>query len=181
MRRTLVATTALVLASLPAPALALCARPPSIARAVEDTSNVFVGTVTGTSSQGRWATVEVVDVWKGDPSAEVEVRGGPADPPGPMMAASSVDRTYRDGETYLFLPYAGSGEVFHDDICSGTRIYEESLDRLRPPGAHEPPRAGGSPPRRGAEPPGPWWIAAAAVGAAAVVLRWRRRAGDRSA
>ncbi|HYP24963.1 MAG TPA: hypothetical protein VEV43_15455, partial [Actinomycetota bacterium] len=121
------------------PASALCAEPPSLGRAIAETSVVFAGTVTDTSSEGRWATVAVSDVWKGDVAAEVEVRGGPEDPPGPISASSSVERTYRRGETYLVLPYAGSGEVFSDNACSGTTVYREGLARLRPAGAHAPP------------------------------------------
>lgn len=165
------------------PASALCAEPPSLGRAIAETSVVFAGTVTDTSSEGRWATVAVSDVWKGDVAAEVEVRGGPEDPPGPISASSSVERTYRRGETYLFLPYAGSGEVFSDNACSGTTVYRDGLARLRPPGAHAPPEAPEEPssPRTPADPDGgeavSWWVpAVAAAAVAGSALAWRRRA-----
>lgn len=156
--------------------------PPSLGRAIAESSVVFAGTVIDTSSEGRWATVEVSDVWKGDVAAEVEVRGGPEDPPGPISASSSVERTYRRGETYLFLPYAGSGEVFSDNSCSRTSVYREGLARLRPPGAHAPAGAPEEPssPRTPADPSAgetsSWWIAAlAAASVTGATLAWRRR------
>lgn len=165
----------LVLAVLGGPAAASCAAPPPLPEAIDDARTVFVGTVTDTSNDDRWATVAVSDVWKGDVAGVVEVRGGPADPPGPMEAASSVDRAFRDGATYLFVPSGGDGEVFHDDACSSTTRYGERFDHLRPDDAATPGPFDAAP-RRAARTSVPlWWGVAAIAGAAAVVLLLRRR------
>jgi hypothetical protein len=151
-------------------------------RALADASAAFVGTVTATSNGDRWATVAVSDVWKGDVDAEVEVRGGPEDPPGPLNASSSVERTFDEGQTYLFLPFGGRGDVFHDNACSRTTVYRDSLERLRPPGAEPPepeaPPAPPEPPREGTSVA--WWGAAAALAAVAGTWAWRKRVGPTS-
>lgn len=103
------------------------------------------------------------------------MRGGPEDPPGPLNASSSVERTFDEGQTYLFLPSRGRGDVFHDNVCSSTTVYRQALERLRPPGAHPPdvPPEPPEPPREGVS--GVWWGAAAAVAAVAGAAAWRRR------
>jgi hypothetical protein len=123
---------AVLVAALAGPARASCAGVPPVRRAVREARTAFVGTVTETTNSGRWATVEVAEVWKGDAEPLVEVRGGPKDPPGPMNVASSTDRHFREGKTYLFLPQAVSERVFRDDICTATTGYREGLERFRP-------------------------------------------------
>lgn len=171
MRRT---TLVLILAPVvavvsPAPAVALCAAAPPLGRAIEDAETVFVGTVEELSNDDRWAVVSVSDVWKGDVAAEVQVRGGPEDPPGPMQVASSVDRTFAEGETYLFLPQADGGGVFLDDSCTATTRYRDEHEKLRPAGAYVPPAAP-APPESASFPWLPVAAVAAAVAAMATVL-----------
>ena len=113
-------------------ARASCIGPPPTREAIREVPAVFVGTVVEIANMRRWVTVEVLDVWKGQVDPEVEVRAGPKDPPGPTRVASSVDRHYRLGETYLFFPYRGDGEIFRDSNCSRTTRYEPSLERFRP-------------------------------------------------
>lgn len=134
-KASLAATAMLAAVALAGPARASCAGVTSVRRALRDARIAFVGTVTATTNEGRWATVEVTEVWKGDVDARVEVRGGPKDPPGPMSVISSVDRHYRDGRTYLFLPYAGHGDTFRDNVCTATTRYADRLERFRPAGA----------------------------------------------
>lgn len=122
----------MLVAALTGPARASCAGVPPTKRAVREARTAFVGTVTETTNGGRWATVEVSEVWKGDAAPVVEVRGGPEDPPGPTNVVSSIDRHFREGKTYLFVPGAGSETVFRDDNCSATTGYAKRLDRFRP-------------------------------------------------
>ncbi len=172
MRRAILAAVAAALVTaLPGPAAASCAAPPPLRAALEDAPTAFVGAVVETTNGDRWATVEVSEVWAGEAGDVVEVRGGPKDPPGPMNVASSGDRTFRTGKTYLFVPSGGEGGVFQDDICSSTRGYTEELDDLRPASA--------------AAPDGPsiaddrgsilWWGVGAAVLGALVALLVRAR------
>lgn len=154
--------------------MASCAAAPPLRVAIEDAPHAFVGTVTETSNDGRWALVAVSEVWSGDAEAVVEVRGGPADPPGPLEAASSVDRTYDEGETYLFVPYGGRGDLFHDNSCSSTSELAEGMEELRPAGAREP-RAGEDPPELGGNRSLLWWGGGAAAAAAIAAAAARRR------
>ncbi len=181
MRRT--SATALAVLALIAvgatPAAASCAPPQPMPAAIDDAAAVFVGTVTDTSNSERWATVDVSEVWKGDVEPRVEVKAGPKDPPGPMGVASSVDRTFEGGKTYLFVPHGGSGTEFKDSICSRTTVYRDELDRFRPA---DPSRPGGetrAPDDGGSS--APWWIAgalAAAALAATAAFAARRRAAS---
>lgn len=142
---------AVLLASLAVPtaAHASCVGLPSFQRSVDDAEVIFVGTVTALTNEDRWATVAVEDVWKGENiPAVLEVRAGPADPPGPMHAASSVDRTFRDGARYIFFPY-GHPPRFRDSSCSATQIYTDRLAGFRPSGA-QPPTSTASPVPTGA-------------------------------
>lgn len=167
-----VAVAAVVAIALPGPASASCAQPPPLRVALEDAPVAFVGTVVATTNDERWATVEVSEVWAGEAGEVVEVRGGPEDPPGPMGVASSVDRSFRDGETYLFLPSGGEGGVFQDDACSSTTRYTEQVDDLRPAAA-EAPDGPSVPDRRGGV---LWWaVGAATFGALALLLARARK------
>ena len=117
---------------------ASCAVPPPIGRAVDEADIVFIGTVTQTTNDDRWATVEVQEVWKGEGiEAVVEVKSGPADPPGPVSPVSSTDRTFEEGVRYLFFPYRVDNEL-HDDDCTNTTRYRDGLDRFRPRAVHAP-------------------------------------------
>ena len=115
------------------PALASCALAPPLGSAVEEASHVFVGTVTAVENGRRWVSVRVEEVWKGeDLPEEVEVRAGPKDPPGPMGAATSVDRTFQLSERYLFVPYDRNGSIFRDNACTNTSLFRASYERFAP-------------------------------------------------
>ena len=127
------------------PATASCVMPPPTGRAVDEADVVFIGTVTSTTNADRWATVAVEEIWKGeDIDPVVEIKAGPADPPGPIMAASSVDRTFKEGVRYLFFPYRKKNGSFSDSSCSNTSRWTADLERFRPPGVRElsPPYGG---------------------------------------
>ena len=119
--------------------------PPPTGRAVKEADIVFVGTVIDTTNGGRWATVEVEEIWKGeDIDSVVEIKAGPADPPGPTMAASSVDRSFDEGARYLFFPFRKQNGTFTDSSCSNTTRFTTDLERFRPPDASKlnPPGGG---------------------------------------
>ena len=118
---------------LAAPASASCGEPPSIARGLRDGRTVFVGTVIEIENARRWVEVDVHDIWKGDVGVRAEVRAGPADPPGPVQAMSSIDRTYKLGETYLFVLYDGT-DPFDDSACSATTKWGPRLAQFDPNG-----------------------------------------------
>lgn len=62
---------------------------------------MLVGKVIETTNEDRWATVDVEEVWTGERiTAVVEIKAGPADPPGPASVASSNDRTFDEGARY---------------------------------------------------------------------------------
>lgn len=121
-----------------APAIASCAPAPPIRSAVRDAEAAFVGTVVELENLRRWATVEVGEVWKGDVAPLVEVRGGPADPKGETTVVTSVDRHFREGVPYLFVPFRGNGEVFRDNACTVTSRYRPEMARFRPTPAAVP-------------------------------------------
>ena len=56
-----------------------------------------------------------------------------------MSTITSVDRSYKEGTAYLFVPFRGSGDLFRDNICTRTTVYKPSLDRFRPPSAETAP------------------------------------------
>lgn len=108
-----------------------------VAEAIEAADLVFVGTVVTVAEQGRWATFEVGELWKGPRiTATVEVRGGPA------IGRTSVDRSYDVGTRYLVVAERvpdgdvasdyGPGAEWIDDACSATQAYTTSVDRFRP-------------------------------------------------
>lgn len=112
---------------------ASCALPAPMRDAIADSSATFVGTVTGVENYRRWATVEVIEVWKGEvPDNEVVVKGGPRDPAGGAHVVTTVDRSYRVGETYLFVVHDQNGSVLRDNICSRTTVFRADLERFRP-------------------------------------------------
>jgi hypothetical protein len=113
--------------------LADCIQPPPIEQAVREADVVFVGTVTGLSNGGRWATVAVEEVWVGpDLPPVVEVRGGPAG-----NSATSVDRSFRGGTRYLFVPLIADGTL-QDNSCTSTTEFVDDHARLRPATPRQP-------------------------------------------
>ena len=146
MRRLVLAAVVagpLLLALAPAIALADCMMPPPIEEAVKTADIVFVGTVAQTTNRNAWANVEVTEVWRGwsGPRAVV-VKGGP-----PGNAATSVDRAFEPGVTYLFFPYADEELGLADNSCSPTTPWTDDLEALRPAVTRVPigaePEAGG--------------------------------------
>lgn len=122
------------------PARASCGGPTPMRQAIDSSRATFVGTVAGLENRRRWATVDVLETWKGPQfPGEVVVKAGPKDPPGPTMVASSIDRTYILGQTYLFVVYGGKGAVFRDSNCSRTARFDERLARFRPTSAEVDP------------------------------------------
>jgi len=119
----------------PAATAASCAVQPPLAQVVAGADVLFVGTVTSTTNRNRWAEVAVEEVWRGpDLPATVVVRGGPDGD-----VATSVDRSYRVGARYLFLPYADpeSGGLA-DNSCTGTTEWVDELAGLRPAEVRQP-------------------------------------------
>lgn len=124
------------------PASASCLMPPPLKEAIAQSPVVFVGEVLKSSNSDRTATVQVIEIWKGSvPEGTVEVLGGPeAD-----NTATSVDRTFEAGVTYLFVLYQGMKDGrFQDNSCSSTRPYKDHYDSLRPASAQVlSPNSGG--------------------------------------
>ncbi len=113
---------------VPTAASASCAMPIPIKEAIQSADVVIVGTVTSTENLGRWATVEVHEIWKGpDLPATVVVRGGPE--PG---GASSIDRTFSVGARYLFVLGLDAQGALSDNACSATTEIDADDHALRP-------------------------------------------------
>ena len=129
----------------PSTAVASCAIAPPMRQALEDAPAVIVGTVTAVLYEGRWASVSVGEVWKGDgiPST-VEVRSGVGRP----NVMSTVDRIYEVGQSYLFVPYERDGDVLRDNACTRTMRFTAKAARFRPEtvAAHVTPGAPGATP-----------------------------------
>mgnify|MGYP000070615633 CR=1 FL=1 len=105
------------------------------ATAIATAPIVFVGTVTATANEGRWAQVRVDEEWRGGPlPAVVEVRGG-----GEPGTATSIDRVFGPLQYLFFVRQLAPGS-FADDACSATTAWSPELAALRPVGAviHEP-------------------------------------------
>lgn len=115
-----------------------CMMPPPIAEAVQAADIVFVGTVAQTTNRNTWASVDVTEVWRGpDLPTAVIVRGGPGG-----NAASSIDRAFEPGVTYLFFPYADPELGLADNSCTSTTPWSEELAELRPADARQPTGGG---------------------------------------
>jgi len=146
MRRLVLAAVAaapLLLGFSPPIALADCMMPPPLEEAVKTADIVFVGTVAQTTNRNSWASVEVTEVWRGpDQPRAVTVKGGPEG-----NAATSVDRAFEPGVTYLFFPYAEAGVGLADNSCTSTTPWTEAMVALRPTDIRQPigadPEAGG--------------------------------------
>ncbi|HEX5589487.1 MAG TPA: hypothetical protein VFX65_04255 [Candidatus Limnocylindrales bacterium] len=124
---------AVALLAAPASALADCQMAPPFEEAAKTAEIVFVGTVTGLANEGRVATVQVDEVWRGgEMPAEVTVFGG-TDPAGPM----EDDRTFEASVRYVFFPFVAEGRMV-DNICTATTPWIEDFAALRPAGAQTP-------------------------------------------
>lgn len=142
----LAAFTAAIVGSLalPQPAAASCITLPALDEALAAAPVAFVGTVAETKHDGRTATFEVEEVWKGSVGARVVVNGGPE--VDAMEAAeangggvvTSVDRAYEAGVRYLVIPFGARGKVLTDNACSSTQPYTAALASHAPPGATPP-------------------------------------------
>jgi len=127
-----------------APAAASCVgEPVPFTQALASAPLVFVGTVTATADQERTATVHVDELWKGPPlPAQVTLRGSPDT----SAAATSVDRHYKEGLRYLFVPAGEAGPPFDDNSCTLTREFTADVKALRPASVRSYPPATPSPP-----------------------------------
>ena len=115
---------------------ASCAVTPSLSSTLTRSPIVFVGTVISTRNESRTAVVRVTDIWRGKyVQRRVIVYGSYVT----GHAATSVDRYFRKGITYLFVPQSNRRRSpFIDNICTATRRYKASLAKYRPRGAHRP-------------------------------------------
>lgn len=130
----LLALAGLALLAAPGAVLADCMAPPPIEEAVRTSEVVFVGTVVAIADQGRRATVEVDEVWRGpDLEATTIVLGGQG------AGFTSVDRTYEPGMKYIFFPYVDSeANALVDNLCTNTVQWLDEYEKLRPAEAREP-------------------------------------------
>jgi hypothetical protein len=150
MRRIFVLSLLIVLVALSRPAAASCLPAPPLQGRLAESPLVFVGTVLLTTNRDRVAQVRVEEVWEGpDLPGEVDVRGTPVGQE--ENAVSSVDRTFRVGHRYLFVPGhdvdlspGPNGRAAVDDsLCTATREYRPEFDRLRPTSVTTPTAPGG--------------------------------------
>jgi hypothetical protein len=118
----------------PAAALADCMMPAPVQEAAQTADIVFVGTVTETTNRNSWATVAVVEIWRGpDLPAAVVVKGGPGG-----NAMTSVDRAFQAGVKYLFFPYADEQGALADNSCTNTMEWSADLAQIRPAEVRQP-------------------------------------------
>jgi hypothetical protein len=138
-----------------------------------DAPTVFVGTVISLANQGRTATFDVEEVWKGKVAEEAVVIGGPIG-----NAFTSVDRSFEEGTRYLVVPVRGAGSSFEDNACTLTQPFTQEVATFRPEDSH-PPTA--ELPTEEEAAPFPSWaiVAVGLAGAvlAAVMLGGRFRSG----
>lgn len=166
----LVLASAAAVAGAAGPAAASCAESPAQPD-LRDYDSVFAGSVVGLSHGGAAAEVSVLDVWHGpDLPAEVVVVGGQLE----RGVESSVDRSFRRGEEYVFFTYRGDGGSLRDNICTPTAPLP-AHSQLDPAGVRAPVATAPVP----TDPRGParWPYAVAAVtaaGAVAALVRRRR-------
>jgi protoheme IX farnesyltransferase len=121
--------------------IADCAPPLPIEKAVFS-DLVFVGQVTQVTNEGRAATVQVTEVWRGSVPTPVIVNGG-SDPTNP----AEDDRSFEVGVTYLFIPTQLDGlrqGFVTDSVCSSTTQWTDDLARLRPAEVGQPQPSAGS-------------------------------------
>ena len=116
------------LLAAPAAVLADCVAPPSFDEARKTAPIVFVGTVTETSNEDRWATVSVEEIWNGpDLARTLLIKGGPD--PG---SGTSMDRTFQVGVRYFFVPVPSGDGNLADTTCTSTQPWEEWMAEFRP-------------------------------------------------
>lgn len=153
------------------PAAASCALDPRpLEEQLVEAPVVFVGTVVDLHDQ-TVAAMTVDEVWTGDVPAEVVVSGGPGGP----GVATSVDRQWHLGATYLVVPRVEGGRLV-DDSCTPTREWTEELAALRPDAAHAPePVAAPATTSTGQVPVTVLVAAAVVVTTAGLVVARRRR------
>lgn len=175
MRRLHLAAMAIPLALwliVPSAASASCAMPVPIEEALRSADVVITGTVTSTENMGRWATVEVHEIWKGpDLPATVNIHGG-AEP----GAISSIDRTFTVGARYLFVASLDGQGILSDNACSATTEMGAGDNAMRPADFRTPAPA--QPSDAGMEglvaPVGVALLVAAALLAAGLLARGRQ-------
>lgn len=91
---------------------------------------VFTGVVRALSEEGRLATVDVLQVWKGGPLAKrVDVRGTIAEQ---ASIHTALDRIYAKDRTYLWAPLKGTSPHFVENQCSPTRSLNAEVNALAP-------------------------------------------------
>ena len=130
----LAGTAALAFVLTPSAVLADCMMPAPVQEAVKTADIVFVGVVTETSNQDRWASVAVESVWGGaDIPATVVVKGGSGG-----GGISSVDRQFKAGMKYLFFPYADDQGNLADNLCTNTIEWTDDLEQLQPADVRPP-------------------------------------------
>lgn len=141
------AMATVIVVDVPGPALASCVEPPPLSDAIAEADIVFVGLAVALDFEGRLATFEIIEVWKGELGPSVVVNGGPelramgdARARGQTLA-SSVDRMYVLGETYLVVSFGRSGDVVMDNACSSTQVMNSDLTDNRPENAYSPQQA----------------------------------------
>jgi hypothetical protein len=136
-RSVLVAAVAIAWLMAPARAVADCEPVGPVAEVLPDAEIAFVGTVTDV--RGSVAILSVREIWAGQVTDVVEVRGLGDEGRGPVVelveGPSEDDRSWTPGVTYLVLPMVlGLAEdaVLRDHLCSATTEWTEELARLRP-------------------------------------------------
>lgn len=120
------------------PAAASCEVLGPVDQALAKAQTVFVGTVIGLDFGGRVATFDVAEIWRGTTGSTVVVNGGPsmeelwsARRQGSDVA-TSVDRSYELGTTYLVVSHGREAGVLADNACSATQPFNTDLEELRP-------------------------------------------------
>jgi hypothetical protein len=125
---------AFAILSAPGAVLADCMMPPPIEEAVRSSEVVFVGTVVAVQDQGRRATVEIDEIWRGpDLPVTTIILGGQGE------GFTSVDRTYEVGVKYVFFPYVDPDtRALIDNLCSNTTPWLDDYEEIRPAEARPP-------------------------------------------
>jgi hypothetical protein len=114
----------------PQPVSASCAFAQPLPQVLATAPTVFVGTVTATRNLSRTAIVRVERVWRGSHIPRtVVVRGSYVT----GHAATSVDRVFKTGVKYLFVPEPATQRTpFQDNACTATQLYTPALEQYRP-------------------------------------------------
>lgn len=120
----------LLLASLAVPAgvRADCQPLDSVEAALREAEVAFVGTAVASARGVGQVTFRVEEAWTGTLGPTVEVFGLS------LQGPSEDDRSWELGRRYLVIPYVFEGRLV-DHICSGTTLWSNELEALRPAGA----------------------------------------------